>query len=63
MFRGKPPKFVEKEGWLFVGSIFPVQLGTRECVPLFLFGLNDLMAQLMVCVFGCVVCGHGCVGV
>lgn len=31
----EPPKFVEKEGWLFVDSIFPVQLGTWECVPLF----------------------------
>jgi hypothetical protein len=30
----EPPKFVEKEGWLFVDSIFPVQLGTWECVPL-----------------------------
>ena len=28
----EPPKFVEKEGWLFVDSIFPVQLGTWECV-------------------------------
>jgi len=37
----EPPRFVEKEGWLFVDSIFPVQLGTWECVPLFLFGLND----------------------
>ena len=28
----EPPKFIEKEGWLFVDSIFPVQLGTWECV-------------------------------
>ena len=31
----EPPKFVEKEGWLFVDSVFPVLLGTWECVPLF----------------------------
>jgi len=34
----EPPKFVEKEGWLFVDSIFPVQLGTWECVPDFSLG-------------------------
>jgi len=34
----EPPKFVEKEGWLFVDSIFPVQLGTWECVPYFSWG-------------------------
>ncbi len=36
----EPPKFVEKEGWLFVDSIFPVQLGTWECVPLFSFSME-----------------------